>query len=213
MNRLALLHFNIDISMTQAEKARGKEYLRGLISSYGQSLFKQQVEIEIQIHDGSAKVWISVAGALYLAIGQYGSFRSGVNQIIEDAKVLEKLVYSDLRKCGLKESDFHERNRLTVTPDEIRRLYLRMDRLEEKVLDKDAYQLELKKIKKYFLEILLDLEFKEDCFGLLDSVDKKYYPNKKDLPDFGRRNYAIKRNEEEFNGFGASIHRNRIENS
>lgn len=35
----------------------------------------------------SVKVYIALTGAIYLAIGQYGSFRSGIDYMIEDAKI------------------------------------------------------------------------------------------------------------------------------
>jgi hypothetical protein len=211
MNKLAFLHFNIAIEMTQEEKTRGKEYLLDVVSTYSEKLFRQKVVVEIEIHDGSAKVWVVVTGAIYMAIGQYGDFRSGIDQIIEDGRLLHKLVYTDLRKCGLAEADFYESNKLTATPDKIRRLYLRVDRLEKMTIEDPLYEGELSSTKKYLEKILEDLEFKEDCVELLKSLDEKIHPNKNEFPYYGKRQYAIPRRADDFNGFFSSLNRKKLE--
>ena len=59
------------------------------------------MEVEINLVDGSLKAYILVLGTLYIAIGQYGSFRSGLEYLKQDADTIFNGTMSQLYKNGL----------------------------------------------------------------------------------------------------------------
>ncbi|WP_299494584.1 hypothetical protein [uncultured Shewanella sp.] len=67
-------------------------YLEELTSKYANLIYDQQTEIYVQLQEGSLKVTLAVVGALYIGIGQYGSFHSGIDYMIKDSKSLMSLV-------------------------------------------------------------------------------------------------------------------------
>lgn len=72
-----------------------KRHLEAFISSRGQFFLYEAVAIDVEFKEGSLKVYATIAGALYIAIGQYGSFRDGVNFLAGDTKRLAECVVSE----------------------------------------------------------------------------------------------------------------------
>ena len=48
----------------------------------------EKIEVSVEFKEGSFKTLITVVGALYIAIGNYGDFRQGVQVLYDDAKWL-----------------------------------------------------------------------------------------------------------------------------
>jgi len=182
---LAELYLHLDLRLSHKDKAASQRYLEQRVGELAYHLFRQRPQLDIRIEDGSVKVWLSVAGAVYLAIGQYGSFRSGVDQIIEDGKLLKAMVVSDLKKGGLNEEQILEDKRLIATPDRIRRLLLRIDRFEQsrKNLSVDAREKELAGIIRAVTALLQEMAGEEkDCELLLGALPRCYHPLPEQLP-------------------------------
>lgn len=139
-------------------------------------------------------------GAIYFAIGQYGSFRSGIDYMIEDAKNLKGLVVSQLIKNGLSESDVVSARKLYCTPDKIRRVLLSIERLEsQKSMTEEYFQKELSKIKSSVNNICRWLNDKD--IGLFaSSIDPKYLPDNPWIPEIAKQ-YKINAREEDIKFF------------
>ncbi len=123
--------------------------------------------------DGSLKVGLAIIGAIYIGIGQYGSFRSGIDYLIKDAKSLQEFVTSEIVRNGLNESDIIEGKRVQCDPNKIRRVLLSIDRLESKsgITEVDRLK-EISKIKTSVRNICNSV--KEVDAGLFaSSISKK----------------------------------------
>ena len=152
------------------------------------------------MHDGSIKTWIAVLGSIYLAIGQYGSFRSGVDQLIQDSKSIKKYVVISLKKDGLDNSVIMDQKRVVSTPDKIRRLLLRIDRFEKKFpkLEEQESKNEFRGIVVAVSRIANEIDIEEDLNMFISSIDERFYPHPQEL---SIRHRLVLRKEEEYPTF------------
>lgn len=190
------MHLHFDISFYEIDERETEEYISSIVKSYSNIIFDQETELNVRVYEGSVKVYIAVTGAIYLAIGQYGSFRSGIDYMIEDAKNLKGLVVSQLIKNGVSELDVISARKLHCTPDKIRRALLSIERLESKTNISDVYlQKEISKIKTSVRNICRWLGEKD--VGLFaSSIDPKYLPEDSRIPEIAKQ-YKINAREED----------------
>ena len=187
-------HFDLDLNEVQLEEA--ERYLEALTSKYSDLIFNQKTEVHVRLEDGSLKVVIAIVGALYIGIGQYGSFRSGIDYMINDAKSLKELVTSEIVKNGLNEADIIESKRAHCDPDKIRRVLLAIDRVESKPsLSKSDLNKELSKIRTSVKNICSALS-QEDAGLFAVSIKEKYWPKDREIPHFIERYKLIAREED-----------------
>lgn len=178
MSTLAIMYFHIDIANLVGEKKVNKQYLTNLVSECSEILFRQKVEVNIEIKDGSVKVWITVIGTIYIAIGQYGSFRSGVDRLIKDAKLLKNIVVSDFVKNGIPNDYIKENRTLPCTTNRIHRIFTRIDRLENNLSDTkpDVYRKKVESIRRAVDRSLIETQNEKDARLILEKIKEEYLP-------------------------------------
>ena len=196
MTKLAETYIHLKIDATREFTGEAREYFYEIAKPISYDLFHQDIEIEIRFEDGSWKTWIAVSGAIYIGIGQYGSFRSGIDYLVKDERkfsdtIIERFV--DEKKID-QDIIFRTERRLGV-PGKIQRLFKRIDRLDEKITltqevgsikqklvinfveDRDK---EIEKIKKEIISIIKKLTDNNDRQQFFDSLPS---PLKKDFPE------------------------------
>jgi hypothetical protein len=95
-NILCQAYIHIEpVKETKAQLEELRRHLQAFITSRGQFFLYEEVATDVEFKEGSLKVYLTIAGALYIAIGQYGSFRDGVNFLAGDAKRLAECVVSE----------------------------------------------------------------------------------------------------------------------
>lgn len=104
MTLLAGIEFHFDMDFHEIELHEAELYLEDLTSKYSNLIFNQQTKIYVKFEKGSLKIKLAILGAIYIGIGQYGSFRSGIDHLINDAKFLKELVTSAIIRNGVNES-------------------------------------------------------------------------------------------------------------
>lgn len=179
MSNLATLYFHIDIETTENEKQNLKEYLENNIKNISKVIFKQEVGIHIEIENGSIKTFLVILGSLYIGIGHYGSFRAGIDQLIKDSKIMQKIIFNDLNKNGIDEDRILVNKRLVAAPDKIRKIFIKIDKLEENY-NKNSMDDNKKEIQKiiYMLENVLNQIDNETDFELIkNGIKSEYLPN------------------------------------
>lgn len=184
MTELTGFYFYFDFSASDVEKLQAKKHYKELVQNVSKILYQQEVEVRVEFRDGSLEMFLGIVGAIYLAIGQYGSFRAGVNQIIEDAKTLKKIIISNLNKHGVRREQIKKQKRLTSTPDRIRKLFLKIDRFENnsKSLTDKQKKNEIRSIIKSVSKLVHELEYKEDYELFLSSIKDIFIPDQ--LPEY-----------------------------
>jgi hypothetical protein len=210
MALLAGIEFRFDLDFHEVPLQEAEQYLKGLISKYANLIFDQQTEVYVRLEDGSLKVILAVVGALYIGIGQYGSFRSGIDYMIKDAKSLKELVASEIVKNGMNEADIIESKKSHCDPDKIRRVLLAIDRIESnRNLPKPALKKELSKIRTSVRNICDSLSDEDAGFFAL-SINDIYWPQDRAIPEFIDRYKLVAREEDILHYPVASIEEPRI---
>jgi len=72
-----------------------KDQINHFIEARGKHFLYSEIESNVEFKEGSLRVYATIAGLLYLAIGQYGSFRSGVDYITTDVKRLSESIINE----------------------------------------------------------------------------------------------------------------------
>ena len=211
MARLTGLYLHLDIPFYEIEEREAEQYVREIGQKYAHLFYGEDFEIVAKVHEGSIKVYIAVIGSIYLAIGQYGSFRSGVDYLIKDAKTFKELVVSQLVKNGISEHDIIFKTKEHCDPDKIRRVLLAIERLESKSnISELEIGKELHKIKTSVRNICINLNEKD--VGLFaSSIEPKYLPEDSDIPYIAER-YRLKAREEDILFFPSSGNNDKLVN-
>lgn len=102
----AYVHIN-PVGLDEDDVANLKRHLELFVATRGQFFLYEEVASDVELKDGSLKLYLTIAGALYIAIGQYGSFRDGVNYLAQDTK--------RLADCMVSESLFLTKSRHNTT--------------------------------------------------------------------------------------------------
>lgn len=196
MAYIAGMDFHIDLNFSEIDLEKTEQYLKEIVCKYSDIIFRQETEVLVRLEDGSLKVKLAIVGAIYLGIGEYGSFRSGIDYLIKDAKSLKEIVTSEIVRNGLNESDIIDGKRIYCDPDRIRRVLLAIDRLEsKKVVSKSELLKEVSKIKSSIRNIC-DSIGEVDAGLFASSVSEKYWPDDRRIPEYVRRFQVIAREED-----------------
>jgi hypothetical protein len=95
-NILCQAYVHIELpDFDDAHLANLKKHLELFVSTRGRFFLYEDVATDVEFKSGSLKLYLTIAGSLYVAIGQYGSFRDGVNFLAGDTKRLAECVVSE----------------------------------------------------------------------------------------------------------------------
>jgi hypothetical protein len=83
------------VKIPEERLAALKAELELFLSTRGRFFIYDSVSTSVELKDGSLKVYAGIAGAIYIAIGQYGSFRSGLDYLANDTKRLAECIVSE----------------------------------------------------------------------------------------------------------------------
>ncbi len=196
MSLIAGIEFQFDLNFQEIDLQETESYLSDITSKYSDIIFGQQTDIRATLEEGSLKTTLLVLGTLYIAIGQYGSFRSGIDYMINDAKSLKEFVLSQIVKNGLNEASIMESKRIQCDPDKIRRVLLSIERLELKEnLAPEEIEKDISKIKTSVRNICSHLN-DEDAGFFVSSIQQRYWPDDREIPYFIERYNLVVREEE-----------------
>ena len=84
----AYVHVDLPEGMSPERLEELRVHLEDYATQRAKFFVYQDVVVDVVFRDGSLKAYITIAGAIYLAIGQYGSFRSGADCLYTDVKRL-----------------------------------------------------------------------------------------------------------------------------
>lgn len=196
MSFIAGIEYQFDLNFQEIDLQDTESYLRDVTSKYSDIIFGQQTDIRATLEEGSLKATLLILGSLYIAAGQYGSFRSGIDYMINDAKSLKDLVSSQIVKNGLNEASIIESKRIQCDPDKIRKVILSIERLESnKNLAPEEIKKDISKIKTSVRNICGHLN-DEDAGFFVSSIRQRYWPDDRKIPYFIERYNLVVREEE-----------------
>ncbi|QOC24088.1 hypothetical protein IC757_08300 [Wenzhouxiangella sp. AB-CW3] len=184
MSQLTAVYLKLDLEIPVFDQEPSRNYLQDLVGQFASAIYRQDTDVDVQFRQGSLEVMVVIVGSLYVAIGNYGSFRSGLNQVIEDSKVLKDLLISSLRKDGIAGSAILEQKRHNATPERVRRLLRRIDRFERQLpkLGEDEAKYRLERLLKAVQQLTAEMEFSEDIDLLMTNLDERFRPPPEAIP-------------------------------
>lgn len=182
---------------------KAQHYLKQHVHIWAEENFKHAVIVKVRVEEGSVKAWVLVGGiTLFNFVGNYGSFRSGIDHIVSDAKAFSEYVIEQFKADERvpDEAVLRAEKRLGV-PGKIQRFYKKLDKLQEQNNINEQQQL-VRRLQKEFIEILELLDNERDRELFMEEIPNEVIqqPNVP-MPDPipGVINLAVIRNNEDWN--------------
>lgn len=197
------LKFNYDYTKSNQDRIR-EAYIRQVTPSDKEILKNREFfKISIEYDEGSLKTRIVIWGtAIYLGIANYGSFRAGVREIINDVRWFSENVIERIDDGpNINPNDIIRTEKRKGLPGRIQEIYFRIDRLERNLNNRSNNQIqaELQSIKQEISNLLAVLP-DQDEQALLNDLNQQY---SQDLPlpnerrsTFLMNRYGLKPDEE-----------------
>lgn len=188
MTKLAETYLRLDIRLAEPDILELRAYLQRRAATFAEGLFEQDPEFAVYVENGSIRVWLVVAGALYVGIGQYGSFRSGVDYAVKDARTFSERVLQDVKNSGVSEAEIRRFERRLGVPGKIKRIFRRLDWLEARGRDLSNadYEREIQSISRGLQTIFRAVDDGRDRALILDSLPmeiRSRLPERLPIPD------------------------------
>lgn|SRR5699024_7324298 len=190
-------YLKFDFEYNKSNQERIKEAYLIQVAHLEREILKNRelLKISIEYDKGSLKTRIVIWGtAIYLGIANYGSFRAGVREIINDvhwfsANVIERIDDGPT----INENDIIRTEKRTGLPGRIQEVYNRIDRLERKLnnLSNTQIQVELQLIKQEVSNLVAVLP-NQAGQEFLNELEQNYSQNLPN-PDERRTTYLINR--------------------
>lgn len=143
---------------------------------------KELIKVSIEYDKGSTKTRIIIWGTvvnIYLGIGKYGDFKSGIREIINDVKSFSTYVIDHIDDDpNINQNDILNTQRRTGLPGRINELYKQIESLEQNLndLSNNEVQIELQEIKGEIANISEVLSGQERN-SFLQSINNNYKQN------------------------------------
>ncbi len=172
MARLSNIFINIDLNFSEKDRGYGEKYLKEVIQKQANILYRQDVRVEVHLVDGSVKIYVAILGSIYIAIGQYGSFRSGIDYLKKDAKILVETTVNDLQKNGLSKESIIKVTSNAGVVDKVKRLIIRLERVKSNIVQNEKTKIEINNIIQYTNKILDDLSDEDDVKLIMSELHR-----------------------------------------
>lgn len=175
MSKLAETYLHLDINLDETEKSKLKNYLLSKAPIYSEGFFNQELEFAIYVEDGSVKIWLAAAGALYAGIASYGSFRTGIDYLVKDAQAISERLFEDVKQSGISYQQVTNFQRRLGVPGQIKRVLQKIKRLEKngQSLSKENYKIHMQSISGALERISKNLDHQQDLQLLRENIPQQ----------------------------------------
>ncbi len=158
----AYIHLKVDASLYELEAVQ--EYLSFIGNKYALELYGQELDIQVRVEEGSLKAWVTAAGIIYAGVAGYGSFRSGIDHLANDAKVFGEIVSSSfIEEAKIDKEKVYRVERRLGVPGKIKRLLTKINRLERANYTNSIVQKELGGLREEIQEIVNQIDSEKDA--------------------------------------------------
>jgi len=189
-------YFRFKLDYNESNKKIIKQALHKV--SYNFEIYnynKKYTKITVEFREGSIKTNIVIwAPVLYFAIGHYGDFRSGVDQILNDSRIfseyISNIIISDPQ---ISMDDIARIEKRKGIPGRIKEIYNQIDSIQRNVNDLTPNQMSIRlnEIKQKISNLSWVLS-QNDQQSLLNSLPSEYTTNLPE-PNEENTNYLINR--------------------
>ena len=133
-----------------------------------------------------------MTGAIYVVIAGYGSFRSGIDYLVHDGRHFGDMVTSRfIQDAGIDEEKVYRVERRLGIPGRIRRLLVKIDKIEQADYTSPAAREELEALREEVQGIVDDLDSKKDRQIFISNLPKTYQDVEPTTPRFPNRPHQL----------------------
>ncbi len=162
-------------------KEKARRYLEQHAHAWAERQFKKSVIVKVRVEEGSLKVWVLVGGiTLFTFVANYGSFRSGIDYIVSDAKAFSSYVIEHfVEDENVPDTAVLRAERRLGVPGKIQRFLRSLDKLNSPNIGHNERQVKLQQLRTEFIEILELLENEQDRELFIEQVpdDIAHHPD------------------------------------
>ena len=175
MSKLAETYLHLEIRLDDEGKKQLQRYLKEKAPVYSAGVYEYELEYAVNIEDGSVKVWLTVAGAIYAGIAGYGSFRSGIDYLVKDAQTVSEHVFEDLKASGMPQDHVVNFQRRQGVPGQIKRALRDIRMLENngKNQSEKEYNSKTRAVGRALERISKGLDHEKDLNFLKDNIPQQ----------------------------------------
>lgn len=175
MSILSQAYLNLTIDASEIEIEAVRSYLSDIGRSYGIEIYGREIEIQVRVEEGSLKTWVTVAGAIYVVVAGYGSFRSGVDHLVLDARHFGEIIASRfIEDANIDEGKVYRVERRLGIPGRIRRLLVKIEKIEQAEYTNSIVRRELQELRDEVQGIVDDLDSDKDRRVFLSNLPTVY---------------------------------------
>jgi hypothetical protein len=193
-------YLKFDFEFNEENKQRIRQAYLNQISQSSREVFKnkEHFKIAIEFEEGSLKTRIIILGStlfsIYVGIGQYGSFKAGIREMINDVNWFSENTIERIDDGpNINQNDIIRTEKRTGLTGRLQELYNRIDRFERNVnnMSNVEIQNELNQIKQEVsnLSAVLPNQDEQVFLGELNDDYSENLPN----PNPRRVNYLANR--------------------
>ena len=175
MSKLAETYLHLEIRLDDEGKKQLQRYLQEKAPFYSAGVYEYELEYAVNIEDGSVKVWLTVAGAIYAGIASYGSFRSGIDYLVKDAQTVSERAFADLKDSGMPQDHVINFQRRQGVPGQIKRALREIRMLENngRNLSEKEYNSKTKSVRRALERISKGLDHEKDLNILKENIPQQ----------------------------------------
>ena len=147
-------------------------YLESNVKVWAESKYKSQLTVQINVEDGSIKVWIAIGAiSLLQLVSEYGSIRTGVDYLVKDSRELSEYVITQLKaEDNIPDNAISRTEKRLGVPGKIQRYFKDIDKVNNLELSHNERQEKIEILKREFILILELLENEQDRNAFVEEL-------------------------------------------
>lgn len=160
MTVLAQTYLHLIVAPSERQISETLEYVQYLGAVSAREHFRQDVELELRLEQGSLKGWLTVVGGLYLGLSNYGSLREGIDYAVKDSREFSAWIIEKFKsEVPMPPTTLYRAERRLGLPGKIQRLYPLLEEASNLIggRDKVEAQRRLKQVQDQLTSIAAEL--------------------------------------------------------
>jgi hypothetical protein len=157
---LAQTYLHLIVAPSERQISETLEYVQYLGAVSAREHFRQDVELELRLEQGSLKGWLTVVGGLYLGLSNYGSLREGIDYAVKDSREFSAWIIEKFKsEVPMPPTALYRAERRLGLPGKIQRLYPLLEEASNLIGGRDKVEAKrrLKQVQDQLTSIAAEL--------------------------------------------------------
>ena len=171
MTLVAETYLNCSIYLPAEDREELAAYIGGRSREIFQEIYAGRPGVSVKVEAGSVKIWVEAVAALAVVITGYGSFRSGIDYLVGDARKFSEAVRGVIVDVGVDSSEIAVFQRRLGVVGKIQRVLKSIERVEGSYYyDHNDRRDRLDQLKAELFEVIIELDGEKDRSLLLENL-------------------------------------------